>query len=208
MLDVGAYTGIFSIAASVRYPSLTVHAFEIVPAVVRLLGQNVERNDLQGRVHIHGFGIGKPDTAIRMPAGDQGSALPSFYSSKTRFARGIDVPFEPLDALVPWFDSSTRILMKVDVEGTENDVFRFGREFLRIFAPDVLCEVLYGVADAEALSSLLDPHGYLYYLIEQRSLLPMTALHPDRLYRDWLITRRDAASLRRSGIAVSDRSLA
>ncbi|WP_029089279.1 FkbM family methyltransferase [Brevibacterium album] len=244
LLDIGAYTGVFSLAAAAANPRLRVLAFDIVPPVVRMLEANVVRNGLQGRVQVRGTGVGDPDATMRMPAADRGPALPSFYSQEMDFDNGVDVGFVSLDSLtgeaaevtgaaeahsgpVPADASSSAkgaigatgtagepaggeaagdkaaggIVMKIDVEGGETDVFGYGQEFLTRFAPDILCEVLPG-ARAETLERQLAPHGMRFYAVGESWLEARDRIEPQAEFRDWLLTPRTPDELRGRGIEV------
>lgn len=195
MLDVGAYTGIFTLAGTAVNPKLDAHAFEIVPEVYRALFDNIVRNDVLERVTLHHFGLGAPGTAMRIPARSSDSALPSFYSGRLHFQDGVRVPFRSLDSLVGTIPPGVRVVMKVDVEGTENEVFRYGQSFLARFKPDILCEVLVEVAEAEELTELLEPHGYHFYRVQEAALAGPGALHPHASFRDWFFTTIDPTAL-------------
>jgi FkbM family methyltransferase len=201
-LDIGAYTGIFSIAAAAANPFVDVHAFEIVPDVYRLLFENCVRNDLLDRVTLHLQGVGEDGARAILPATSSGSALPDFYSGSLRFDSGVHVRFVSLDSLMPVLAADARVVAKIDVEGTENEVFGGGQEFLRAFGPDMLCEVLAGVADGDELTALLSPHGYRSLLVREADLLEVEQLRPDPRFRDWLFTKRDVAELRAIGFPV------
>ena len=201
-LDIGAYTGIFSLAAAAVNPFADVHAFEIVPDVYRLLLDNCVRNDLLDRVTLHLEGVGEQGARMLVPATSSGSALPDFYSDRLRFDTGVHVRFVSLDSLLPLIPPEARVLAKIDVEGSENEVLGGGDAFLRGFAPDLLCEVQAGVADGGELEALLAPYGYRFFLVRETDLLEMDQLKPSRRFRDWLFTRRDPSELRAMGIAV------
>lgn len=202
LFDVGAYTGVFSIAAAVRNPDLEVHAFEIVPLVRRLLDKNVVRNSLEQRVHVHLEGIGLGGTTMRVPEGTGGSALPSFYSSRMRFEDGVDIPFVSLDELTTLVGTGGRVVMKIDVEGTEADVFREGGAFLGS-VDHVLCEVLHGIADVAALQELVPSSEFSYYLVSEQALLPKSHIVADPRFRDWLFSRKSPTELRAAGFPVA-----
>ncbi|MEO8292420.1 MAG: FkbM family methyltransferase [Actinomycetota bacterium] len=189
-LDVGAYTGIFSLVVARSDPHVDVHAFEIVPAVVTMLRANIERNGLADRITIHAEGIGDPSTIMRVPEGTGGSALPSFFSSRMRFIEGVQVPFRSLDSLEGLVPARARVVMKIDVEGTEDDIFEHGQRFLERTRADIICEVLPGVADGQRLTRLLQPHGYRFCLITPTGLASRSQILPDAGYRDWLFTCR------------------
>ncbi len=133
--------------------------------------------------------------------GRGGSALPSFYSSRMRFDQGCLVRFRSLDSVLPELPEGP-VVVKVDVEGTEDEVFRHGQRFLAERRPDVLCEVLAGVADPEVLEGLLAPHGYRWYLVTEGGLEARERLEPHPRYRDWLFTQRTPEALRALGIRV------
>jgi len=202
VLDIGAYTGLFSLVSTAVNPTLQAHAFEIVPEVHRLLVENCVRNAVADRVHAHQEGVGAPEFVMRVPVGSGGSALPDFYSSRLRFDDGVLVSFRSLDATLDLVPTGGRVLVKIDVEGTENEVFRHGQSFLATFRPPILCEVLAGVADPAELGSLLAPHGYRFYLVHEAGLASRPSLEPDPRFRDWLIAPQGADELRELGIPV------
>jgi len=200
-LDVGAYTGLFTLVATAVRPELEAHAFEIVPEVFKALLDNCVRNDVLHRVRLHHEGIGAPGATVRVGIGRGGSALPSFYSTRMRFDEGCLVRLRSLDSLLPELPEGPTV-MKVDVEGTEDEVFRHGQRFLAERRPEILCEVLAGVADPAALEALLAPHGYRWYLVTETALEPRERLEPHPRFRDWLFTTRTPEELAKSvGVA-------
>lgn len=203
LLDIGAYTGLFTLAGTKTNTEIRAHAFEIVPAVVRTLEENCDRNGVSDRVELHAEGIGRDGNTMLVPTGAGGSALPSFYSSKLHFDDGVEVRFRSLDSLVGSLPAPRRVVMKIDVEGTENEVFRSGGVFLEAFKPDMVCEVLHGVADGEELEGLLSPFGYAYYLIRSDRLERSQRIAPNPEYRDWFFTTRTPDEMRRLGIQVA-----
>jgi FkbM family methyltransferase len=202
VLDVGAYTGLFTIVAARANPNADVHAFEIVPDVYAALFWNCVRNDILDRVTLHCRGVGDPAVRMRVPEGSGGSALPDYYSARLHFETGPTIGFDALDALAAWVGDGARVLMKVDVEGTEGDVFRFGMKFVERFAPDVLCEVLPST-DPSELQRMLDPLGYRYHAVRAGELGPAATIEPEERFRDWVFTRRQPDELDHLGIPVS-----
>jgi FkbM family methyltransferase len=201
MIDVGAYTGLFTLVSVAVDPRIEAHAFEIVPDVYRALFDNCVRNDVLHRVTLHHVGVG-PESVIRVPSALRESALPDFYSSRMTFDSGARIRLRPLDGLIPAIEPGARVVVKVDVEGTENAVFGSGRGFLAAFRPDILCEVLPGVAEPAELESLLAPHGYRYHLVRERDLDLREHLQGHPRYRDWVFTTRSPEELASSGIRV------
>jgi FkbM family methyltransferase len=202
-LDVGAYTGLFTLATTALSPQITVHAFEIVPAVSDALEANVQRNGIEDRVTIHREGIGEDGTTIRMPTGEGGSALPSFYSTTMRFEEGAVVQLRSLDSVAELLEGGARVVMKVDVEGTEDKVFESGQRFLEAFRPDILCEVLHGHADGDRLDTLLESAQLRRYLVTDTALVERGRIEPDIRFRDWLFSRRSPQELQRMGLQAT-----
>lgn len=194
-VDIGAYTGVFSVATLAGNASLHAHAFEMIPAVAAGLSKNVERNGMSARLTLHPTGVGAAGARMRVPSGEGGSALPSFYSANMSFADGVEVEFVSLDGLAAEVPPGSRVTMKIDVEGAENQVLAHGQEFLGEFLPDILCEVLPGEADGAELESLLAPHGYRYHLVRDVDLFERRTIEPDDDYRDWLFTTRTREDL-------------
>ena len=204
VFDIGAYTGLFTLVAASVNGDAKVHAFEIVPAVYKALFDNCVRNNVLRRATLHHEGIGRAEGTVRMPYDSRGSALPDFYSSRLVFEQGVDVPLRSLDSLQGLRFDGARVLVKIDVEGTESEVFRYGQELLRTARPDILCEVLQGQADGQHLERLLEPAGYRYYLVGQKGLRQAEELRPDPRFRDWLFTARGPEELRAVGIPLSE----
>lgn len=199
-VDVGAYTGIFTLATLASHADLEAHAFDMVPPVVRMLRANLVRNGFAGRTAVHQAGVGDPTMTARMPSVDSGSALPSFLSSDMEFDDGEDVGFLALDTFTD--EVTGPVVMKIDVEGGEADVFAHGHSFLAEHRPDMLCEVLPD-ADGPRLEELLRPFGYRYYHVGADDVRERSAIAPTPEVRDWLFTTRSPEQLRAAGIPAA-----
>ncbi len=188
VLDIGAYTGIFTLAAALANPDLEVHAFEVVPDIYTALVDNCARNDVLHRVTLHHVGLGDPDRIATFPAVSATSTLPSYYSSRLSFEDGVRIRFRSLNSFVHEVPPGSRVLLKVDVEGTENEILAHGQAFLSSLRPDILCEVLHGVADGPELEALLAPHGYRFYRVGETGLVAADHVEPAASIRDWFFT--------------------
>ncbi|NED99069.1 FkbM family methyltransferase [Phytoactinopolyspora halotolerans] len=205
ILDVGAYTGLFSILGARVAEDAQVHAFEVVPAVAKAALDNVVANDLLRRVTVHIQGVGKDGDSTRIAVGDGGSALPDFYSTELYFEHGVDVPVYSLDAIMHSMPESVRgaaTLVKIDVEGTEDVVLQNAQEFLEANRPDILCEVLPDSGDADRVATALAPHGYRLLRVEPDTLVEYGELSPSIHCRDWLFTTKSDAQLAAAGVPL------
>ncbi len=201
-VDIGAYTGVFTMAVLAANPTTVAHSFEIIPAVVAGIEKNVARNRLRNRVTVHPTGIGRPGTTMQVPTGDGGSAAPSFYAASMDFADGVEVRFTSRRTPAASPEGTTRVTMKIDVEGAENDVLRYGRDFLAVPRPDILCEVLEDRAKPAELMAVLDEFGYRFYLVGGDRLIHRRRIVPDPRFRDWPLTTKSPADLRAEGFPV------
>ncbi|MCA1782610.1 MAG: FkbM family methyltransferase [Intrasporangiaceae bacterium] len=207
VLDIGSYTGIFSLVAAKANPVIGVDAFEIVPSNFLACWGNVITNDLVGRVDVHLQGVGARGS-IRMPPATHGSALPDFWSVEDTDGDGdgVAVPVETLDRIMA--DLAGRRsrqgpnwLVKVDVEGHETALVTAGRDSITRHRPTFLMEILPG-ADTASLTEVLGPAGYRYYLITEDRLHEADRLRGEDDYRDWLITTLAPHELESLGVPV------
>jgi FkbM family methyltransferase len=201
VIDIGAYTGLFTLASARVNPTVPCHAFELVPDVFRLLFDNCVRNDILDRTTLHPTAIGHAGSVV-VPGTASGSALPDFYSTRLHFTDGVHVRVAPLDELLDQAPDAGRILIKIDVEGSEAEVLASGRGLLAKLAPDILCEVLPASTPAAEVEGVLGP-GYHFYLVRERDLLACDRIQSPSGYRDWLFSHRSVEQLAELGIAVT-----
>jgi hypothetical protein len=119
-----------------------------------------------------------------------------------RFDEGEDVTFRSLDSIGALLAAGARVVMKLDVEGTEDAVFGGGQMFLETTRPDILCEVL-PEADGARLDELLAPAGLRRYLVTNARLEEAQRIVPDTAFRDWLFSPRTPDELRARGLPVA-----
>jgi FkbM family methyltransferase len=202
VLDIGAYTGVFSLLAARVAPRAHVHAFEVVPEVAEAARENVAANGLSGRVTVHAAGVGEPGSTVTIGSGAGGSALPDFYSTRLHFTGGEPVDVRSLDAIVTEIDLPPPAVVKIDVEGTEDVVLAHAQSFLASHQPDILCEILLA-SNSAAVQATLAPHAYRFYRVERQALSPQSQLVPSREFRDWLFTPKSSGELAARGIQVA-----
>jgi len=191
-VDIGANTGLFSLVAAAANSDLQVHAFEIVPEVFVALFRNICRNNVADRCECHFCGIGKDGTSATMPLALEGSALPSTFSSRKLFESsesGVRVRFRSLDSL-SCVIGDRRVLIKIDVEATEDDIFAQGDAFVQAHSPDILCEILPRAPTVGVVQPFLERHGYRTLRVEDGNLVAVPRLEPHADYWDWLFTKR------------------
>lgn len=186
--DIGANTGIFTLACCAAAPQLRAHAFEILPEAFLLLYENCANNDLLSRVECHHVGLGAEETVARLPSGRFSSSIASSFSSQVALDDGISVGFRRWDDAA-WRPAGTdRVIVKIDVEGTELAVIESGLRLVTEFTPTILMEVL-PATSVEPFHEILDGLGYRYYHFRRGPrLVREEKLDGRRDGRDWLLT--------------------
>ena len=197
-LDVGAYTGLFALAAARRHPRLLCHAYEIVPENYELLLENIDANGLGARVCAHFLGLGQKPGMLQVPAAFGPGVLPSSVALDSQSDAGVGVRVSTLDDELPDFDG--RLVCKLDVETFEVDVLRGGRELIERTLPDLLCEVLPRSHRTMNLQEFLAERGYSFFHITDCGLQHKARIEPHRRFWNWLFTTRTETELREAGI--------
>ena len=211
VLDIGSYTGVFSVVAAGANPQARVDAFEIVPSNFLACWGNVIANDLVGRVEVHLAGVGETGT-IRVPAGTGGSALPDFWSVEDQADgdEGVHVPVLDLGTALGMSRGPVAAdgvhpgppLVKVDVEGHEGALVTAGRDVIAAERPTFLMEILPD-ADVGALVDVFAAADYGFYLITADRLVAHERPHGDADHRDWLICALTPDALESAGIPLA-----
>lgn len=199
-LDIGAYNGICALIAARSNSLLRAVAFEIVPENYELLIRNVTENGLADRVEPRLCGIGEGAGSIRIPTDCSLPSHPTSISLGSAFEGGatVAVPVASIDEL---FDQDTGpFLIKIDVEGYEDRVFRGARSFISRHRPDIICEVLPDAGEVcRSIEVALKGYGYRWWTFEDEAIVEKPRLQPSLVPRDWLFSvRADVSSFVRS----------
>ncbi|MGI8330307.1 FkbM family methyltransferase [Actinomadura scrupuli] len=183
-VDVGAYSGIYTILACVANPRLRAIAFEPNPVKLEQLRSNVALNGLRDRVTLVGKALSsEPGRAgLAIPADDSQASL----AHAAPGARTVDVPVTTGDEALGDLPVG---LVKIDVEGLEPQVLTGMAGVLAAHRPKIIAECL----DQRALDRLRRVtaalgHRYAYH-IDQAGLVPVDDrfAHPYR-FPNYLFT--------------------
>jgi FkbM family methyltransferase len=187
ILDIGANTGLFALAAARASPTPSVHAFEIVPEVFELLVRNIVRNDLADRISCHLEGVAEHGTVRVRPIGKLPS-LPTSASLVDQPVRGTVIPTRSLDEVLATTPPLSRVLLKVDIEGAEDILFEHASTALESHHPDIICEIIPGTDSRGVVERTLRNYAYRRYRIEDGYVRFMSTLEPSSRFHDWLFT--------------------
>ncbi|WP_367322987.1 FkbM family methyltransferase [Streptomyces sp. HUAS ZL42] len=189
-VDIGAFSGIYTLLACRANPQLEAVAVEPNPAAIRMLNRNVRANGLESRVTIIDKALSDaPGRAVlRIPTNTTTASL----LARRPAQRVLDVDVTTGDALL---DGLAVDLIKIDVEGLEPQVLRGMEKSIRVHHPAIIAECL----DKAALSRVRETAFDLGYRRIQHlgdtGPVPVTAdLVPPARYANFLITRDAAAA--------------
>lgn len=190
-IDVGANTGLFSIAAALTNPRLRVHAFEPSPVVFRYLGRNVRLNGLSSTIVCNRMAISDAVgvTKFHVPSANTASGSLNVDGFHALPGRVVELPVMTLDAYMENGRLEHVDLLKVDVEGFESLVLRGARKMLEKFRPTIFCECL-PETDTRGLEDVLAQFGYRYYHLRKEGPRLRDRIEPDSSeeYKNYMFT--------------------
>lgn len=145
VLDIGANSGLFALAACAA-SAASVHAFEPMPRVFRILEENKRQNRFDG-LNVWPFAVGDEQGVAKLY--DPGGDAPTSATLSSEFAQnhfgnipGENVKVIDIDAFCRLHDIENVDLIKLDVEGHEEHALRGMIETVRRWKPVILVEVL------------------------------------------------------------------
>lgn len=133
VLDVGANTGQFALAAHLVFPHATIHAFEPLADCFEVLTARASRF---GRIHPLALALGEEQSKVRLMRNDytpSSSMLPlgEWHASAFPYARSVrpvTVEMDRLDSIADRLALTDPVLVKIDVQGYEDRVLRGGHD--------------------------------------------------------------------------------
>jgi FkbM family methyltransferase len=192
-LDVGAYSGYYTLLAMTMSDSCASHCFEPVPAIRAWLCRNLELNGVDNRVRIVPAAVSdrggdNVDFFLSANTYSPGSSLLRDFGTERRSA--ISLPVTSLDEYVKTHDVRDVDLVKIDTEGAEPQVLQGAQRLLETQRPAVLCEIL--ESDREHLArieDLLRKANYRHAHITEQGLHRTPQIRPDptRRLRNFLL---------------------
>lgn len=178
VLDIGAHTGVYSLAASLANDRATVVSFEPYAPNLSRLAANFRANDLSVENIFQGAVSDKEGVASFAV-----QTLFGYHSSSGRIVTPSDpgnfkVQTVQIDTLYRQ-KSFVASLVKIDVEGHEPNVLRSMTNVLTDCAPDILIEAVDSNA-ADECTAILQEHGYRFFCIDDAamSVEPVDAIMP------------------------------
>lgn len=171
VLDIGAFSGLYSLVAARANPQAQVHAFEPLGQVFGRLVTNLQANGYGRRVEVYNLALGDRDTRTYLNLVrshlvlSAGSSLAEKKSQKTHARQPVEV--RSLDSLARERGIRGVALAKLDVETVEESVIEGARETIEASRPALLIEVFSG-SNLERLRTLLEPYGYSHAVLDEK----------------------------------------
>ncbi|PZU92862.1 MAG: hypothetical protein DCE90_17565 [Pseudanabaena sp.] len=169
-LDVGANHGSFAIVASkLLGTNGTIIAVEPQPRLAKAIELSLKAN-AQCKFQILNLAVGDSDGEIELlvPIGTSGSAGVFPEHSATHQHNVIKVPLRRFDELVDWRNFTGKVVLKLDVEGSECAFLLGASAMIRALHPQLIIEVhpnslKAAGATGDRLKQLLQDLGYKHY---------------------------------------------
>jgi FkbM family methyltransferase len=182
VLDVGAYTGYFTLLACLANPENRVVCFEPVPANCERLRDNLRINGVSN-VTVESAAISDHDGQVELflpsaPFPSSASTLNGFREAGST----IKVECIAVDTYARRNGLERIDLVKIDTEATEHKVLKGMQAVMERDSPLMISEVLHGRNEAEQQAILAD-YGYRWFWITDRGLIPTEDLRGDSEYR-------------------------
>lgn len=155
VLDIGAYSAIYSITSAKANELCNVYAFEPNPRIAHLALRNIHLNEFSKQIHLMPFALSDQSGFNKLYFNEsRWENATASLKSKTQIY--VEVETKTLDEV---FHDSRIDLIKIDVEGFESEVFRGGIKLLKKFSPIILSEIL-TQSDLQNQSFVLRNLGY------------------------------------------------
>lgn len=167
IFDIGANTGLYGLVAKTLNPDATVHCFEPIPGVFKILSKNISINKYN--IQPHQIGLSNYDglAKIYLPKGQDFaySVTVNKNTTKGREVTELEIEVSQLSTFISKNNIHKIDLMKVDVETHEVEVLGGMANYLKEFKPTMIIEVL-NEEIAEKLNTIFNGMGYLYFNID------------------------------------------
>jgi FkbM family methyltransferase len=181
IIDVGANIGLHSISWCKANPGAIAYSLEPSKSTFQLLSKNIRDNDLSKRI----FPVGKAASDSSGTV-DFHQSTDDAYSSLLRTDRKevketYPVEVTTIDGLIANQGINHLDMIKIDVEGLEDNVIEGSMKSLSIFKPDLLVEIVNTTEKADKTINKLIAMGYKAYVFINGEVKPFT-LYNQRFY--------------------------
>jgi FkbM family methyltransferase len=166
ILDVGAFSGFYSMIAATCAPEARIYAFEPMPRSRGLLEANLRLNRMSDRVFVVPRAVGEHqgEAVLSLPVSQTQLIETAGSLNASLYEHALDhvvVPVTTLDEFVAELGAGPVDLIKMDVETFEPQVLRGSRRMLTEHRPIIFLEIL-PAADSRALEEIRKGAAYTF----------------------------------------------
>jgi FkbM family methyltransferase len=184
ILDIGANIGCHCIRWAKSNPTALLYAFEPSPSTRDILERNIKNNKVGNNIKALPFAVSN-QTGKASFYNCIDNAYSSLKDTKRKIVeKVIDVDMITIDKFVENFKVGKIDLIKIDVEGFENEVIEGGVNSLRKFKPDLFVEIYQGTNSNEKPEKTIEvllELGYNAYVLNDGKI-EKYSYHSDSYY--------------------------
>jgi FkbM family methyltransferase len=171
VFDIGANTGLYSLAAGAVNENIHVHAFEPVPRIAAIIRDNAQLNEsMNMTVHEVAVGDAVGEASLHDPGGDQPSSASLVDGFLDTATEAIEVKVITIDHFREEQGIQQVDLIKLDVEGVEELAITGMMKTIDECKPSILVEVLDTRAELMSKLRILRESGYGAYYMRKSGL--------------------------------------
>ncbi len=176
-LDIGAYSGWYSLLASAANRQSKVFAFEANPVVAEALSANLRLN-CSSNIQIFECAVSDAEGMAQFHVGSEGLASSSSLLVEWKgLHRTIEVPSRTIDSIMESEGNPPVDLAKIDIEGAEGNAIRGMERTIDRWAPVMIVELLHDHRDGfRPVARSLMTRGYRCYECREDELIPIDPL--------------------------------
>lgn len=185
IIDIGAYTGYYSVIAGKINNNCKIYAFEPVPEIHKRLKENIKINKLKN-VIAENLAISNINRRVEISIPNFDSY---FFTSEASLNKNFrkntkdqKIHCTTLEYYANKKNLSNIDLIKIDIESEEPNALEGMKKILKNQNPILICEVL-GKRSGEDLEKILSQFNYKYFLITNRGLKHKKKIIGDPNYR-------------------------
>ena len=197
-IDIGSNIGQYAIYASSVSEDLKIHCFEPNQQVFKFLNQNVHNNQLQNQINIHQMAISskKGIAELSITNSLMSSSLNPNWRQKLRTE---SVNIICLDSFCSENNINDKTLIKIDVEGFEEEVLKGAKKFIIENKPDIIIEILSDIDPS--INDFLKQNDYHFYHItidgfkEKENIIKGQSTGEKYLFMNYLFSTKNKEDL-------------
>ncbi|MBA3679827.1 MAG: FkbM family methyltransferase [Bacteroidetes bacterium] len=143
VIDIGAHLGLISvIIAKLVGEKGQVHSFEPTPATFTLLKKIISLNNFEKIIYPHNKAVSNFNGLVDFFVdANEGSNANSLVARKDKSRESQKIKVDTLDNIVKELKLEKLDLVKIDAEGSEQDVLNGAKETIKTFAPIIILAI-------------------------------------------------------------------